>query len=232
MTDTTNREVLVATTTTAINGLAIKLDQLAVKSKALKEPGESTKLGKVLVAHKAALDAIKKEAEATKKSITEQINLVDVFEAASIVTSVTASPTDADSATRQRMARRRAALKAILTKSYTDYDFRVDKIANRAVITPIKVGDAFTRKANEYMAILDEIKELGFEVPTIERNKIADILKSKAGLQKVYQDRPVQDNVPAVKDSVSDIESLMQDEPKIAEVQEETTAKPVKVAKK
>lgn len=203
-----NRELFVSGILNTVNDLSKKLEQLGTKKKALTELPDTSTLGKVLEAHKKAVKNIANEAKKTKEKIAKNILCLDVFEACKVVTTLCQSPTDSDTAYRQKMSRRRNALKGILVTTFPDFDFRNDKIANRAIITPIFIGDEYTREANTLLATLERLTELGYTMPALERDNLAETLKSQAGITKVYADTKVNDDVPAVKDTVADIEAM------------------------
>ena len=208
--NSTSPEILVAEVMSTINTLSVKLDQLSTKKKALTELTDSTTVGKVLNAHKASIKKITEESKTTRLLIEKEIKRVDVFSAAKMVTSLCISPEDSDAAYRQKISRRRNALKSCLTKTFTDFDFRSDKRGNMAVITPVYVGNEHFRKANDMLSTVTELQECGFNIEAIDRDKLAGILEAQAGTMKTYADKVVDDNVPSVDDTLTALNDLIE----------------------
>lgn len=228
--NTDNRQLYVSGIMNTLNSLSVKLEQLAGKKKALTELPDTTTLGKVLAAHKQAVKNLTEEAKKIKVQIEKEIKCLDVFEAASVVTTLCISPDGADDAYRQKMARRRASLKSILAKTFPEFDFRNDKIGNRAVITPVLIGNEYVRQANSMLATVTALQDLGYALPAIDRDKLAENLQERAGHTTIFEDKVIEDNTPSVADVVSGISSIIEGAKTIDQVAKEEKGKKGKVA--
>jgi len=81
-----------------------------------------------------------------------------------------------DKATPKVIQRRRDTFLAVLRTKYTDYDFSRDSIGRMECKY---VGDKETREANSILKIVGQLIDLGYAMPTIERDDLVNALKEE-----------------------------------------------------